>query len=295
MTPTTTPSDSAPADLSALTGPAETAEAAFMHAYEADAPAEVRAALGITTARIGGGVALAMRKDPIGFWTRALGFGISEPVTAELLDEIVEFYRASGVASAVVQIAPSLLPPDWDEISAARGIEPGSPGALWVKLGAAIEDLHPKASTELRVGPVEPSDAEEWAAAILRGYGAPLDDIALMLAAGVRHPDFRPYAAWDGDEIVAGASLLVHGSVASLNTAATVPGHRGKGAQTALIAARVEAARREGCRWVTAETGLPAEGQRNPSLDNLESAGLHRLYLRPNWIWRATDADGTGR
>ena len=278
-------------ELSALTALAETAEAEFMDAYESGAPAAVREALGIATARIGGGVVLAMRRDPIGFWTRAIGFGITEPMTADLLDEILAFYRDNGVTSALVEMAPSLLPPDWDEIRSARGIEPG---AAWVKLGAAVEGLQPKASTRLRVAPLEQGEAAQWASAILRGYGAPHEDIGRMLEAGIAHADFRPYAAWDGAELVAGPSLYVHGAVGSLNTAATVPGHRHQGAQPALIAARIEAARREGCRWVTAETGLPAEGATNPSLDNLERAGLRRLYVRRNWRWRAAEDPAAG-
>ena len=90
--------------------------------------------------------------------------------------------------------------------------------------------------TELRVGPIEPGDAEEWASAVLRGNEAPIDGVARMLAAGAAHPNFRAYAAWDGDEMVAAAGLFVHGYVASLNSAGTVPGHRGQGAQEEPLA-----------------------------------------------------------
>ncbi|HWG24348.1 hypothetical protein [Actinospica sp.] len=272
-------------------GLAELAEAGFMEAYETGAPAEVREALGIATTRIGGGVALAARELPVSIWTRALGFGITEPITAEVLGEIVEFYRSNDVPAVALQIAPSSLPPGWAELSAAHGI---TRGAAWVKLGAAIEELEPKVSTRLGVGPVAPGEAERWAAVILRGYGDSNEYVARMLAAGVAHPDFRAYAAWDGRELVAGGSLYVHGLVGSLNTAATLPDQRRNGAQTALISMRVEAARREGCRWVVAETGLPAEGTSNPSLDNLERAGLRQLYIRHNWVWRAAD-DPSGR
>ena len=275
---TTTPA------LNALTAMAETVEAEFMYAYESGAPSAVRAALGIATARIGGGVVLAMAGDPGQYWNKALGFGVCEPVTAGLLDEIIGFYRAHGVQRATIQIAPSLLPPDWGGIRQAHGL---SAGAVVVKLGADVDELDPQAATDLRVEPVWPGDAAQWAEVIVRGNGAPDERIAGMIAAGAAQPGFQPYAAWAGGDLVAGANLLVRGLVGALNSAATLPGHRGRGAQSALIAARIEAARRAGCRWVTAEAALPAAGAVNPSLANLERAGLRGLYLRRDWIWHA--------
>jgi GNAT superfamily N-acetyltransferase len=103
------------------------------------------------------------------------------------------------------------------------------------------------------------------------------------------HPCFHPFAAWDGDEIVATANLFIHGEIGSLNTAATLPSHRNRGAQSALIAARAKEAANAGCRWLCAETGRPADGEINPSLNNLASAGLRPLYYRQNWTWTPAD------
>ncbi|MBM0203146.1 hypothetical protein JNW90_08570 [Micromonospora sp. STR1s_5] len=85
----------------------------------------------------------------------------------------------------------------------------------------------------------------------------------------------------------AGGNLFLHDEAASLNAAATATGHRGLGAQSALIAARARAAAEAGCRWLFAETGKPAPGQQNPSLNNMLRAGLVPLYERRNWVWRA--------
>ena len=66
---------------------AESAEAEFMYQYESMAPNAVKAQLGISTTRIGGGVVLSMRDDVTGYWSKAVGFGVTEPVTAALLAE----------------------------------------------------------------------------------------------------------------------------------------------------------------------------------------------------------------
>jgi hypothetical protein len=120
------------------------------------------------------------------------------------------------------------------------------------------------------------------------------DTTGPMAAAYVENPDFTPFAAWDGDAIVAGANVFVRGPVASLNTSSTLPGHRGLGAQSALIAARIEAAREAGCDWVIAETGRAQPGTVNPSLANLERAGLRPLYARQNWRWTNPQARSDG-
>ncbi|MBP2704507.1 GNAT family N-acetyltransferase [Microbispora sp. RL4-1S] len=265
-----------------LAARAEAVEAEFMYQYESSAPPSIAAALGITTTRIGGGVALSMRHDPTGYWSKALGFGFDEPVTAGLVDRVLDFYRSEGSVGAVLQIAPSVLPADWADIARRHGLRPG--GRI-VKLACPIEDFTPAGETALRIEHVGPGDARAWASVVLKGFGMPEEGLAEMLVAVAGHPNWRPFAAWEGDRIVGGASLFLHGEVASLNSGAVLADHRNRGAQSALIAARVREAASAGCRWLVAETGEPAEGVGNPSLNNMLRAGLQRLYTRQSWIW----------
>jgi hypothetical protein len=265
-----------------LTALAEGAEAEFMYQYVNSAPPAVKHQLGIASTRIGGGVALSMRHDATGYWSKALGFGFDEPVTEDLVGRIVEFYTREGSPGAVIQIAPSALPSNWEELRARHGIALDS---AWIKLSCPIEDFRPGRS-DLRVGRVHPDAAAEWASVTLRGFGMPQEGFADMLAASAANPGFRPFAAWDGTEMVATANLFVRGEVASLNTGATLPGHQNRGAHSALLAARVKEATDAGCRTLVAETGKPADGAVNPSLNNMLRAGLQPLYARQNWVWR---------
>jgi hypothetical protein len=90
-----------------------------------------------------------------------------------------------------------------------------------VKPACRIADFR-AGQTWLCVGPVAPADAEEWASVTLRGFGMPEEGLADMMAASVEDLDFRPFAVWDGDEMVATARLFVRGEVGSLNSAATL-------------------------------------------------------------------------
>ncbi|GAA3614660.1 hypothetical protein GCM10022223_33660 [Kineosporia mesophila] len=253
-------------------------EAEFMYRYQAECPQATQEQLGIRTARISGGVALSMRHDPTHYWSKALGFGVEEPVTGALIEELVAFYRANQTVRAGIQIAPDVLPPDWDGIAEAHGLKAGS-GIH--KLAGRIEDLT-LGKSDLRVEEVGAEHAREWATTLLNGFGMPLEGLRSMTAAIVTNPAFRSFGAWDGDRLVAVGNLLIRGSAASLNAGATLPEYRGRGAQSALIAARARAAADAGCAWVIAETG-----ESGSSLNNMRRAGLQSVYLRRNWIWEA--------
>jgi GNAT superfamily N-acetyltransferase len=274
-------------DTSLTADAAEAIEAEFMRAYVAAAPAGNDAAI----ARIGGGVVLAMRHDPTGYWNKALGF--TEPITGGLIDEILGFYRAHGLGAATLQLRTETLPGDWAEICAARGIEDS--GRRIVKLVSPIDETTPAAPGGLDVAPVTAADAYEWAALVLGAFGFPLEGQVEMLTATVGDERCRPYAVWASDprtgdrRIVAGANLYLDGEVADLNTGATSAGFRGQGAQSALIAARIAAAREAGCRWIVSETGWSDETPRHPSLNNMRRAGLKPAYIRPNWRWTARE------
>lgn len=245
-----------------------------------------QAALGVTGARIGGGVSLVMRNDPSGgHWNKTLGLGFTEPVTEKLVAEVIDFHREQGSPSARLQIAPEVLPPDWDDICSAYGL---TPAERLVKLACGVEDFKP-GSTDLRVGPVGVEDAERWATLLCDIFGMP-EHFDSIFVAGVASGDFRAFAAWDGDKMVAGANLFVYGEVASLNTGATRESHRRRGIQSALLAVRAEAAAAAGCRWLLSETGKPDEGTTNVSLNNMIRSGFTPLYDRQSWVWHP---DGT--
>jgi hypothetical protein len=267
------------------TAQTETVEAEFMLGYVGGAPARDQETLGIATRRIGGGVVLSARHDPTRYWSKALGFGFAEPVSGYLIDRVLDVYRSEGNPGAGLQVSPEVLPDDWAEIVRTRGLEPA--GEI-LKLAAPIEDvIDATAPDGLRIAPVGKEDADMWAEAVLDGFGMPHEGLAGMIAATVGHPQFFPYAAWDGDAVVGGGNLFVHGPIASLNAGSMKPGQRRRGGQTALIAARVRRARELGCRWVVTETGNPAEGESNPSTNNMLRAGLKPLYVRRNYVWRA--------
>ena len=273
-----------PGLLDAASARAERAEALAMHTFVTGVPEPARSTFGISATRLGGATVLALADDPTDYWSKALGFGVTEPVTRELMTEVVRFYELSGARLALVQIAPAALPEDWAEIAADLGLEQR---AGWVKLQrdlAAPGEL-PEVTTGLRIEPVAEHQLAEWARVLFSGFGMPADyDV---MGTSVDPAVFRRFGAWDGDRLVAAASLVVDGDAGGMFGAATLPEHRGRGAQSGLLAARLRAAAGAGIRWVSAETGAETPEWRNPSLHNIRRAGLVDRYERPNWLWRA--------
>jgi GNAT superfamily N-acetyltransferase len=268
---------------------AEQSEAESMYDLEAHAPPEVRATLGITSTRLGGGVAMCARTDLSQYWSKALGFGFAEPVTAELIAELCAFYRAGGAALATLQLAPSVLPENWDEIRAEFNLtaEPA-----WVKLACdtrvVVERAEEKTgpSSSINIAPVAGDDGTKWAKTVVAGFGLPPLGSTELLASIVGRSRWHPFAAWDGDELVGGGSLRVNHHTGQFFGAATLPHARGRGAQTALLAARARMAEAAGCRWLVSETGAEAPGTHNSSLHNMLRAGFEVIYERQNWVWR---------
>jgi ribosomal protein S18 acetylase RimI-like enzyme len=263
----------------------ETAEAEAVWAYENSAPPAVAESLGLASRRIAGGVVLALPGDVTNYWSKALGFGFESPVTLELVEEIIDFYRTHGIRLATLQFAPSVLPADWEAIREKTGL---TAGGTWLKL-ARLAGLVESADTDLRVGTVEPDQAVEWATTLTRGFGMPGDKVVPMVTGVVGRPGFTAYAAWDGDTMVGAAALAIHDQVASFAGAAVLPEYRGRGAQSALLAARARQAAADGAKWLSAETGKPNDGEQNSSLNNMLRTGFEIRYARQNWIWRAED------
>jgi hypothetical protein len=265
----------------------ERAEAESYYSFEAGAPPAVQGALGMQRLRIGGGVALAVPGDPTRFWSKVIGLGFDEPVTAGLLQRVLDFYRACGMSRTLLQIAPSQLPADWPELCADLNLAGGSALAkLAGDLGTVLaRTADAKLDAGLRVGPVRPGQAAEWASVMLSVFGFPAGSQSDMAAAAVGRPGWHCFAVWDGDAIVATAGLHLHEDTGHLFGGATLPAARHRGAQSALIAARAQAAAQAGCRWLIGETGQEAPGEHNPSLHNMLRAGLALRYGRQNWAW----------
>ncbi|MCX4760391.1 N-acetyltransferase [Streptomyces sp. NBC_01275] len=254
------------------------------------APVPVRESLGINSLTVGPASALAVREDASGFFTRAGGFDARENVTEDVVDQVSDFYRRQGVSQGAFMIAPSLLPPDWASTAAKWKLtEGGRHAKLWCEADLAAKSAGALLALDpgLSVGLVEPHQAHEWATVMMTTFGFGTPGMIDTAASCVGRPNWRQYAVWEGERIIAVGSVFLNGRCADMFGGATLPEGRGRGAQSALLAARARAARAAGCRWLVAETGAERPGSHNTSLHNMIRIGFEPLYERATWLWHA--------
>jgi GNAT superfamily N-acetyltransferase len=227
-------------------------------------------------------------RDPMGgYWNKALGF--CDPITDETVSQVVEGNRETGVPVMAFALQPRVLPEDWPDVAARHGLTQGN---VMVKfLGPAEPPTG--VETDLRIERVGVEHAETFAHVMATGFGAPWTPgtRAMFTTPQGFEGEWSTYAAFDGDTAVGVARLL---AIPDLDTAylfgaATLPDARGRGAQTALMAARMAESRDRGLSWVGADTWaelLPDHP--NPSQHNMVRTGLTEVHQRPNWVWKAS-------
>jgi len=139
-----------------------------------------------------------------------------------------------------------------------------------------------QAQSDLTVERVAEDRAGDFAEVVVGGFGMP--DWCLPLAVNlVGRPGWSCYVAYDGEKPAGAGALFVHEGVGWLGLGATLPEFRGRGAQSAVLADRIEDARKQGCRQITTETGERTNDRPSNSYRNILRAGFREAGVRPNY------------
>jgi ribosomal protein S18 acetylase RimI-like enzyme len=160
-------------------------------------------------------------------------------------------------------------------------------------LGRALEgDADGERASDVIVARGTPTDFDAWLAAVVDGFGSPdtggvpahgsFDRGALerviadfALAAGVERFVARRNAA-----VAGGASLRTSGTVAQMCGAATLPHHRRRGVQSALLAARLAHAASCGCTLAVMTVQPGSRSARNGRARGFELLYARNVFVR---------------
>jgi GNAT superfamily N-acetyltransferase len=235
---------------------------------------------------VGGALCTAFAETPSSaMFNRALGLGLDEPTTPASLDSIEAFFGERGLAYGVT-LTPESEPPELPAWLEERGFRRGY---AWTKFERAPEPA-PTVESDLRV--VEIEDGAVFADVFSQAYGTP--DVTRPLLERLPTLDgWHCFVAFADEEPAATGAIFVTGAVGWLGAAGTLPAFRRRGAQKALLAARIEAGRRAGCTALVTETGEPVDGAPGASYRNLVRAGFEPRYVRQNYL-SSEDADTSG-
>ncbi|MFW6010811.1 MAG: GNAT family N-acetyltransferase [Gemmatimonadota bacterium] len=258
-------------------------------------PAELASNMGIEMKRAGSRLRLTARGYDHPMFNREMGLAL-DPDGARELEEIprraAEHFAACGVRRWMLQVLPHVESEGFREAAGEEGLVRLRG---WAKhLGPARADLEaPSDLRTVRIGDRAGGShaeggalVEAWARIVVGNFGLP-SAFTPWLEGLAKRERWRLYLAMDDDIPVGSGALFLsdhpEGRFGHLTFAATVPEHRGRGAQSTLLARRVQDAFRAGARWVVSETDEALATRPNPSTRNLERLGFPVAYVRANW------------
>ncbi len=205
-----------------------------------------------------------------------IGLGVDEPATETALDRALT--AIGDDVACYVAVGPEARPAELLQWLSARGLEPGWG---WMMFRRGTQPT-PAPSTSLRLVRVGADEALDFGRIVATGYGLP--EAVVPWTAKAYELGWDCWLALEGDEPAAAAGVFIAEGVAYLGFAATLPDHRGKGGQSALLAERIDHARAAGCDVVVTETGERRGDLPSNSYRNILRAGFTEVVVRANWL-----------
>jgi len=214
--------------------------------------------------------------------TQSFGLGLfSMPSDADF-DALEEFFRSRG-AGVFHEVSPMASPALLETLH-ARGYHPVElTTVLHLPLGDATSRPagHREPAPGLTTRRVGSDELAAWTETSAAGWGESPELGDFMREYGATLGAARGVSCFvaelDGAMVAAGA-LSVQGDVALLAGASTIPAWRGRGAQGALLRARLDYARSLGC-----ERAMMGAAPGSTSQCNAERQGFRVAYTRIKW------------
>jgi ribosomal protein S18 acetylase RimI-like enzyme len=212
--------------------------------------------------------------------TQTFGLGLFEEATPAALDEIERFFADRG-AKTHHELSPLAGVATADRLC-RRGYRP-------IEMGSVLFRAVDAPGGDDRGIVVRVTGAEEaalWTDVNVRGWAHGHPELTEFLQAAGTLMTARAqnvcFLAESGGQPGGAGALFVHDGVAVFAGAATVPEHRNRGVQSALLRARMRYASEHDCdlAMMVAEAG--GQSQRNP-----ERAGFRVAYTRMKWELRS--------
>jgi GNAT superfamily N-acetyltransferase len=206
--------------------------------------------------------------------TQTFGLGLFAPPTDADLEALEEFFTTRG-AAVFHEVSP-LAQPETVILLSRRGYHPVE---LTTILYRPVVEW-PR-TTEVRTRVIEPGEEDLWSATSAKGWseypelGDFMNDLGRVTAMSRGTHAF--VAELDGRAVATGA-LAMHDGVAILAGASTIPSERKRGAQRALLEARLQYAFEHGCDLATMGAQPGSASQRNA-----ERQGFRIAYTRIKW------------
>ncbi len=262
-------------------------EALLLESVELDARRDVfaaatdedRTALGLRSRELAGGFLMTADREDSLLHNRALGLGLEEPITDDVVQSLVDHYRG-GPPGFAINLCPYAVSRESETRLTEFGFGTYFHHLKWARGDEPVD----MPDHGVRVEAVDGSRGDEWAGLAARIFESSAEH-AEWSKRVVGRPGWFHYLAYSGDAPVAVGCMFVSDRGAWIGSAGTLAPHRRHGAHLALLARRIQDGLAAGVRLFTLETGPNWRDLPGEALRNARRAGFHPVYARPSWIW----------
>lgn len=206
--------------------------------------------------------------------TQAVGLGLHGPVSAADFDALESFYF-SREEPVRVETCP-LADPTLFSFYKERKYFVSEFSNVMVRRVHRDGPFSTGHAIDIRLAP--PEELDLWVMTVAQGFAEnyPVtQELLNVMKMFATSPSTECYLARIEGRVVGGATLAVHGTIAGLFGASTLPDFRKRGVQTALLHFRLLRAADSGCTFAMSLAQPGSASQRN-----ITRFGFHTLYTR---------------
>lgn len=258
----------------------ELVESAAWTDFYRSASVETAAKYGIKVFSVGGVTGTIASEIDVLAFNRVVGLGIKEPVDERIIDIILNKIEVHRVKRFFIQIHPDVYS---DELRRLLELHDFNHYNNWIRL---VRDSSPavKIRSNLVTNKISSGESKLFAEIVVKAFDWPASLLG-FIASPVGRKNWHHFLAFEKNVPVAAAAFYQTGEHAWFDFAATHPDHRGKGAQSALLARRIEDSRKLGVKKIIIETTEQTAEKEPLSYRNVLKAGFKEAYKRPNYIF----------
>ena len=220
-------------------------------------------------------------------FNKIVGLGFGGTPSADVLSD-VERQFAERRAPVQAEVS-SLGDPDVVRTLSRRGYELiGFENVLGLAITDALTAALSRTSTDVEVTRASDSEAGVWLDTLTDGFlhpdtfdgppsheSIPRDVLERIFGDTIAATGFERFVARHDGVIAGGAGFRIEDGVAQLSGAATLPAHRRRGVQSALLRHRLVVAAQRGCDIAVVTTQPGSKSQ-----ENVQKRGFELLYTR---------------
>jgi hypothetical protein len=223
----------------------------------------------------GGSVVYAGKNNPL---SRAVGFGLKGPMVNEDLEFIEDFYRTRDTMTQI-DLCP-LAHPSLMQLLGERNYHFGEFINTWILELQGYKLPDPVPGVEVRIA--NEAEGRTWMETVKYGFSDVEESAAIpveFFTPFLHIPHTHCFIAWIDGRAAGAGTVAINNGLASLFGTATLSEFRNRGAQTALLRARLQLALDSGCDLAMVGTAPGSGSQRN-----VERANFRLAYTKAQMV-----------